>query len=177
MILLETERLLFRKHEPEDLEPFCEMEADPEVRRFVGGKPRTRDAAEHKFRTVYLRPVQNRLRLCATVFKPDARYIGYCGIYPHFGDAGPVEREASLAFSLARPYWGRGLATEAARAWVDVGFREVGLRRIVAGVQVGNAASVRILEKLGFRLWRLEKPGVRSFYHFELCDPSLMPSR
>jgi len=177
MILLETERLLFRDHEPDDLEAFCEMEADPEVRRFVGGKPRTRDAAEQKFRTVYLRPVRNRIGLSATVFKPEARYIGYCGIYPHFTDAGPVAGEASLAFYLARPFWGRGLATEAARAWVDVGFRELGLRRIVTGVQVGNAASVRILEKLGFRLWRLEKSGARSYYHFELCDPLLLPSR
>lgn len=175
MILLETERLVFRDHEPDDLESFCDMEADPEVRRFVGGKPRTRDAAAHKFRIVYLRPVQNRIGLCATVLKPDGRYIGYCGIYPHFGDAGPVGREASLAFYLARAYWGRGLATEAARAWVDAGFRELGLRRIVADVQVGNAASVRILEKLGFRLWRLEKTGARSYYHFELCDP--LPSR
>lgn len=42
MIVLETERLLFRDHGPEDLERFCAMEADPEVRRFVNGRPRTR---------------------------------------------------------------------------------------------------------------------------------------
>lgn len=42
MIVLEAERLLFRDHGPEDLELFCAMEADPEVRRFVGGRPRAR---------------------------------------------------------------------------------------------------------------------------------------
>jgi RimJ/RimL family protein N-acetyltransferase len=38
-VILETERLFFRDHEPRDLEPFCAMEADPEVRRYVGGPP------------------------------------------------------------------------------------------------------------------------------------------
>ena len=72
MIVLETERLLFRDHEVDDLDPFCAMEADPEVRRFVGGKPRTREQAEEKFRRVYLPPVRNRRALWATVFSRKA---------------------------------------------------------------------------------------------------------
>jgi [ribosomal protein S5]-alanine N-acetyltransferase len=171
MIVLETERLLFRDHTLEDLDPFCALEADPEVRRFVGGKPRTREEAEHRFRDRFLTPAPDRLRFWATVFKPDGRYIGYCGVYPHFGEAGPISGEGALGFTLARAYWGRGLATEAARAFVDFGFHGLHLHRIVASVEVGNAASVRVIEKLGFRLWRLEKINHRSFYHFELRNP------
>jgi RimJ/RimL family protein N-acetyltransferase len=66
-----------------------------------------------------------------------------------------------------RAYWGRGLATEAARAFLDFGFRELRLRRIVASVQAGNMASTHILEKLGFHLWGLERANGRCFYHLE----------
>jgi len=168
MIVLETQRLLFRDHGVDDLEAFCAMEADPEVRRFVGGSPRSRDAAEHKFRTVYLKPIQNRLGLWATVFKPERRYIGYCGIYPHFGARGPIPSEGTLAFYLARSHWQRGLATEAGLAFVEFGFGELGLSRIVASVQVGNAASLRVLKKLKFEFLRLESGRTRSFEHFAL---------
>lgn len=171
MIILETERLLFRDHTLEDLDPFCALEADPEVRRFVGGRSRTREEAEHRFRDRFLRPASDRLGLWATVFKPDGRYIGYCGVYPHFGEAGPIPGEGALGFTLAPAYWGRGLATEAALAFVGFGFSELHLHRIVASVEAGNAVSVRVIEKLGFALWRLEKINRRSFYHFELHRP------
>ena len=159
MIVLETERLLFRDHELDDLEPFCAMEADPEVRRWVGGAPRTREAAERKFREVYLPKVRDRLGMWATVLKEEGQYIGYCGVYPNFG-------EATLGYHLARPYWRRGLATEAARALVDFGFGELGLTRIVAAVEVGNDASKHILKKLGFVWVRRERNAARAFDHF-----------
>lgn len=163
MIVLETERLLFREHELADLEAFCAMEADPEVRRWVGGQPRSREAAEEKFRRVYLQPIRNRLGMWATVFKPENRYIGYCGVY-----AGSKPGEGTLGYYLARDYWGRGLASEAARAFVDFAFRDLGLTRIISSVEAGNDVSKHILEKLGFHLeWR--EPGERrSFEHFAL---------
>jgi ribosomal-protein-alanine N-acetyltransferase len=61
MILLETERLLFRDHTLEDLDPFCALEADPAVRRFVGGRHRTREEAEHRFRNGFLK-ARNRFQ-------------------------------------------------------------------------------------------------------------------
>jgi ribosomal-protein-alanine N-acetyltransferase len=172
MIVLETARLLFRDHEPGDLEPFCAMEADPEVRRYVGGQPRTRADAERKFRNVYLPAVRNRLGMWATVFKPDACYIGYCGLYPHFGDIGPIPGEGTLGFYLARAYWGRGLATETCLAFIDFGFRDHGLKRIVTSVEVGNDASLHVLWKLGFSEVSLETGERRSFYHLELRNPA-----
>jgi [ribosomal protein S5]-alanine N-acetyltransferase len=169
MIVLESQRLLFREHEPGDLDAYCAMEADPEVRRFVGGAPRTREEAKRKFRSTHLRHAKARLALWATIFKPDRQYIGYCGLYPNFGPQGPVAREATLAFYLSREYWGRGLATEAGRAFIEFGFGQLNLARIVATVEVGNAASLRVLEKLGFVLTGTEN-GARSFHKFELLN-------
>jgi RimJ/RimL family protein N-acetyltransferase len=170
-VILETERLLFRDHEPEDLEPFCVMEADPDVRRFVGGAPRSRERAEAKFRQVYLQPVPDRMALRATVYKPEGVYIGYCGIYPHFDDKGSgIPGEGVLAFYLARPYWGRGLATEAGQAFLRFGFEQLGLSRIVATVQIGNDASVRVLEKLSLSRVGTQIGGMRSFYFYEITQ-------
>lgn len=61
------------------------------------------------------------------------------------------DRRAELGYWLAAPAWGDGLATEAARAIVDYGFREWSLARIHAEVMAGNAASERVLEKLGMQ--------------------------
>jgi RimJ/RimL family protein N-acetyltransferase len=173
MIILETERLLFRHHEEADLEPYCEMEADPEVRRLSGGPVYPREKVERGFREVVLAPKPDRLRLWATVFKPEGRYIGRCGVYPNRGDDNVViPGEGVLAFYLARPYWGRGLATEAGRAFIRFGFSELGLSRIVAGANVLNLASNRVLQKLGF-VWIYTGEGGGNAYHdYELRNPS-----
>jgi [ribosomal protein S5]-alanine N-acetyltransferase len=169
-IILETERLLFRPHEAADLDAFCAMEADGEVRRFVGGAPRTRGAAEERFWGRAMPPAEDRMAMWAAVLKSEDRYIGRCGLYPHIDGESRVEGEAVLGFYLAREFWGRGLASEAGRALVNFGFEELKLERIVSAVDVRNAASVRVLEKLGFRLERYER-GSRSFCHFELPRP------
>jgi [ribosomal protein S5]-alanine N-acetyltransferase len=59
------------------------------------------------------------------------------------------DRRAELGYWLAVPVWGQGIATEAVRALVDFGFRELVLARIYAQVIAGNRASTRVLEKLG----------------------------
>jgi [ribosomal protein S5]-alanine N-acetyltransferase len=167
VIFLESERLVFRSHEAGDLDAFCAMEGDEEVRRYVGGAPRTREVAEQKFWNGPMAPVTGRLAMWATVLKPEGSYVGRCGLYPHLKGGDRVPDEAVLAFYLARAFWGRGLATEAGRTFVNFGFGELGLKRIVTAVDTRNAASVRVLEKLGFAVERFEE-GPRSFYHFEL---------
>jgi [ribosomal protein S5]-alanine N-acetyltransferase len=165
-MILESERLLFRPHQPSDIDAYCAMEADPDVRRYVGGVARLRRDAEQKFRDG-LKRASNRLALRATIFKPDGRYIGRCGLHPNFRPGGSIPGEAGLGYYLARDYWGRGLATEAGRVFIAFGFNVLRLSRIVATVEVGNAASVRVLEKLGF-VWTDTEEGPRSFHNFEL---------
>lgn len=173
MIILETDRLLFRDHEPEDLEAYCAMEADPVFRHYCGGTVHPREEVERNFRQVVLAPKPGRLRLWATEFKPEGRYIGRCGIYRHLGEDGvAIPGEGVLAYYLARDYWGQGLATEAGRAFIEYGFGELGLSRIVAGANVTNLASNRVLQKLGF-VWIYTGEGGGSSYHdYELRNPS-----
>src|SRR6185312_8367013 len=93
-IILETKRLIFRPHVMADMDAWCAMEAEPEVRRYAGGRPRTREEAEHRFKERALKPISGRLGMWAAVFKPEDKYIGRCGVYPHFtasGEAIPAE--------------------------------------------------------------------------------------
>jgi ribosomal-protein-alanine N-acetyltransferase len=148
--ILETERMLFRWHIADDLDAFCAMEMDADVRKYVGGYPRTREEAERRF-TPGITAVDSNLIMCATIYKPENKYIGHCGIYPHFNPENlPVPGGAVLGLYIAKAYWGRGLATEAGWAFIDYGFNLLKLNRIVTMVQTGNDASVRVIEKLGF---------------------------
>jgi len=177
MIILETERLLFRLHEEADLDDYCEMMADPEFRRFSGGKALLREEAEKSLCSIligqrdWLRP--KPMGLFATIFKEESRYIGRCGVYPHRDEANLViSGEGTLGYYLARPYWGRGLATEAGRAFIQYGFGELGLTRLVAGANAQNLASNRVLVKLGFVWIHSGQGGEHSYYDYELRTPS-----
>jgi ribosomal-protein-alanine N-acetyltransferase len=172
MLLLQTERLLLRHHIEADLEAYCEMMADPEFRRLSGGRPLPREEAEQIFRERVLLHRPQGLGMFATESKPEGRYIGRCGIYEHRGaDNAVVPGEGQLAYYLARPYWGRGLATEAGRALVEFAFKELGLSRIEAGINATNLASLRVVEKLGFVWLRSGEGGGNAWHDYELRNP------
>ncbi len=75
----------------------------------------------------------------------DGTIVGGCGIHVLRGG----ERE--LGYWIGVPYWGRGYATEAARAVVDHAFEALGCERLTSGARVSNPASRRVLEKCGFQ--------------------------
>lgn len=166
---LETDRLLFRDHEEDDLEAYCAIESDPHYRWPQPVHPRAE--LERSFRSTWLVP--KSMGLLATIYKPSGQYIGRCGLYPCRDEAGEiVPGEARLAYYLARPFWGRGLATEAGRAFVQYGFETLGLRRIEAGVNAQNLASIRVLEKLGFTLVRSGESAGTRWHDFEHRGPT-----
>jgi ribosomal-protein-alanine N-acetyltransferase len=155
MIFLETARLLFRSHEVGDEADFVSMHTDAEVRRYVGGQAWPVEKARSRFREQYLGRPAGTYGLWATVFKEEGKYIGCCGLRAAGNEIG-----ASLGYYLARPYWGRGLASEASQAFIDAAFTRLGLDRVEADVEKGNAASEHILQKFGFKYVRREEiPG------------------
>lgn len=79
--------------------------------------------------------------------------IGFTGLQPFAGTP-----DIEIGWWLARAWWGRGLATEAAREALHDGFARAGLRRIVAIAQPANAASLGIMRKLGMRYERMIEP-------------------
>ena len=168
MFFCETDRLYFRAHEPRDEADFVCMHTDPEVRRFVGGAPWSLERARQRFREQYLGQPTHTYGLWATVLKSENTFIGSCGLRAPDGSHPP-----SLAFYLARPYWGRGLGSEAAACFVNVVFRRLNLDCIAAEVQEGHLASERILSKLCFQLVSREfiATSDRIICHYQLCNP------
>jgi len=146
VIFLETTRLLFRPHAAQDEEEFVRMHTDPEVRRYVGGPAWPLEKAKYRFHSQYLGKPSRTYGLWATVVKDEQKYIGCYGLR-----AVNNQKAAHLAYYLARPYWGRGLASEACLAFIDVAFTRLRLRRLLADVDERNATSKHILEKFGFK--------------------------
>jgi ribosomal-protein-alanine N-acetyltransferase len=137
------------------------MHTDPEVRRFTGGRAWSVDDAVTRFRARYLHRPRRTYGLWAAILERDDAYVGMCGVH---GSA----RAAHLAFYLARPYWGRGLAAEAARAFVETAFDRLHLTRVLATADEGNLRSARILNALGFRSARTETlASGRTLVHYE----------
>lgn len=79
---------------------------------------------------------------------PDGKLIGAVGTAGDF--EGGASHRAEIGYWLAKPYWGRGLTTEAVTRYAQYAFEELDVVRLTAKVFVWNAASVRVLQKVGF---------------------------
>jgi RimJ/RimL family protein N-acetyltransferase len=148
---IEAERLLLRPFTLGDAPELHAIWSDPGARRFRDDEPDWPRPRRIEDTRRYLEPIVSGQRehgyaSWAVVERASGRLIGDCGLFPADGVGPDVE----LAYGLAPEVWGRGYATEAAIACVRAGFEELGLDRIVADVDPGNAASVRVLEKAGF---------------------------
>lgn len=144
---LETARLRLRLFTPEDTAGLSRITRDPEVMRYIGeGQPLTWDETDYNLKTIVRAFCRRGYGRWAMVHKAGGRLLGYCG-FTMFEEEVGVE----LAYMLARPYWGMGLAAEAARACVRYAFDGLKLESLAALTMPGNARSRRLLEKLGMR--------------------------
>jgi ribosomal-protein-alanine N-acetyltransferase len=150
--MLETERLLFRKATWDDLDAIIEMRSDEDFVRYLGGKKLQTPEFIKKRLGFYIECYEKfGFGFCAMIYKPDNRFIGMSGLQP-LEDTGEIE----VGYNMMKEYWGRGIGTEAARAWLEYGFNSVGLERIVAVAQPENTGSWRIMKKLGMKYEKTE---------------------
>lgn len=122
------------------------------MRWVAPNRPLGRDETADFLDTVVRRWDEHGFGLWAVVprAEPGASCIGFAGLaIPSF--LPEVLPAVEVGWRLAPAWWGRGLATEAARASVEFGFERLGLRSIVSIIDPGNAASLRVAEKLGMR--------------------------
>lgn len=141
---LRTERLVLRAFRPSDLDAWAAMEADPDVRRYRGNNPRTRNEV---WRAMEVSLGQWALRgygLFALELASNTTFAGFAGILH------PTEwPEAELAYSLTQSLWGKGLAVEAAGAARDWAFAQRSFARLASFILPENTQSIRVAEKLG----------------------------
>ncbi len=145
---LTTERLELRAFTEADFETWAGIVADPEVARYIGG---VRDRMQAWLRiAAYLGHWQLRgYGQWAVVERDSGRLVGRSGLW--FPEGWP---ELEVGWTFARSAWGNGYATEAARAAVEWGRTELGLRRIASAIAPGNTRSIAVAERLGMRFDR-----------------------
>jgi ribosomal-protein-alanine N-acetyltransferase len=159
-VILETERLLLRTWTPEDAPAYFRVTSDPEVMRFIGGGVTDQTLEETGQRLVRLMGHQEKhgFGLWAVIEKSTGELAGTCGL-KHLDDGPDIE----VGYHLGRAFWGKGYATEAARACVRYAFEQLQLAQLLAVVNPANFASQRVLEKCG-----LSYTGMGYYYKAEV---------
>lgn len=148
-MLRQTPRLLLRDFTESDWPALHAFESLPEVARYQEFAPRS-EAESRAYVLDSIKSAREEPRLTydlAVILTAENHLIGRCGL----GINDPEIGEAALWYTLHPDQWGRGYTTEAARAIVDFGFRELHLHRIWADCDPANIASWRVLEKIGLR--------------------------
>jgi RimJ/RimL family protein N-acetyltransferase len=153
-IFLKTERLILRRITLADVDNLFELDSDPEVMRFLsGGAPTPRDVIQNRILPAFLDSYQHfqGFGVWAADERPSGLFLGWFSLRPPDG-GGP--ENVSLGYRLRRACWGRGYATEGARALIRKGFTELGVQRVYATTYEFNLASRRVMEKAGLSLVR-----------------------
>jgi RimJ/RimL family protein N-acetyltransferase len=147
--VLTTSRLRLRLWRSEDLEPFAALNADPRVREFFPSVQSYQESAD-SMRYICDHFARRAFGLWAVEVIGGAPFIGFIGLAVPSFDA-PFMPCVELGYRLAFEHWGRGYATEGARAALAFGFETLDLPEIVAMTAVENMRSRRVIERLGMR--------------------------
>ncbi len=144
---LETVRLIMRRWQDSDREPFAELNADPETMRFF---PNTleRAGSDALIETIESRFESQGYGLWALEVAATGEFIGFTGLNPMPDDV-PGAGGMEVGWRLAKRAWHKGYATEAANAAVEVAFRGVGLREIWSITAVLNEPSIAVMRRIG----------------------------
>lgn len=145
--ILETDRLLLRQFRLDDAEAMMRIFGDEEVLRFLTQPLMDSEEKAQRFINRLLRDYERREGIDWVItLKGVGEAIGMCGLYAWDRDS----RCMDLGYHIRRSYWGRGFATEAARAVIGWGFTQLDLHRIQADCTEGHTASEQVMIKCGF---------------------------
>jgi len=159
-IELETARLRLRRWRDADRAPFAALNADPAVMEFFPA-PQSREASDASIDAWRAQLESRGWSNWAVELVESGEFIGFVGLsVPR--RALPCSPCVEVGWRLARRFWGRGLASEAARAALGAGFERIGLTEIVSFTALGNLRSRAVMERIGMRDAHqdFEHPGV-----------------
>lgn len=158
-ILLETERLVLRQFTENDVDNLVALNSDPEVVRFTADREVDRSVIQTQTLPQWFSYYEtyNGYGVWAAVEKASQAFIGWFIFRPavhaaYFDPALANPTDIELGYRLHKAAWGKGYATEGAKALIAKGFSELGAQRIIAPALAANVASIRVLEKSGLQL-------------------------
>jgi len=158
--VLKTSRLLLRPFHEEDIDPLYEIQGNRDAMRHTF-QAASREAAERNLRRYAESAARNGFAPWTAVLQSEDRVIGWGGLSIDPFDPGwGIE----VSYFFHPNYWGQGFATELVLAALDHGFRSLRLDLIGAFARPENLASIRVLEKSGFRFLHYEPKLERNRY-------------
>ena len=147
-IVLETNRLILRRLSSQDIEYLVSLWTDPGVTKYMGG-PREKEYLIRTFKEDLNTSSELKYDLWPAYNRDTKEFVGHCGLLDKEVN-GITEIEVN--YILDRAQWGKGYATEIASALLQYGFREYGLKRLIALIDPGNTASEKVAVKIGMHL-------------------------
>ena len=166
-VVVTTPRLILRRWQPSDREPFAAINADPRVMEFFPN-PLTGEQSAKGIERIEAGFEQNGFGLCAVERKSDGAFLGFIGLsVPNF--QAHFTPCVEIGWRLAAHAWGQGFATEGAQAIVAHAFHTLHLEQIVSFTSVQNLRSRRVMEKLG-----MTRDPADDFDHPNLPDGHLL---
>ncbi|WP_027384851.1 GNAT family N-acetyltransferase [Epilithonimonas caeni] len=146
-----TERLMLRKLTPDDLDDMFLLDSNPDVVKYVGIQPLTKkEESLEMIENLIGQYEKNGTARLAVVEKESNRFIGWSGIKLLTEEVNGFKNVYELGYRFLPEFWGKGYATESAKASLDLGFDQLNADKIYAYADVENLTSNYILTKLGF---------------------------
>jgi RimJ/RimL family protein N-acetyltransferase len=144
--VLTTARLVLRTYREDDLAALAELNGDPEVVRFLGGRPMSRADSDAMAARIEANWAANRLGMIAVERRADGAFLGMVGLDEAPWYPGQIE----VGWRLPPKHWGHGYATEAGAAWLAEAFAARGLARVIAIADADppNVASIAVMRRL-----------------------------
>ncbi len=151
-IFAETERLILRELLPTDRNGLFAVDSDPDVNIYLGNNPvKTIEQTDDIIRFVRKQYVDNGIGRWAMIERSTNNFIGWSGLKLIKELTNNHIDYYDLGYRLNKSYWGKGFATEAAKATLKYGFNTLNLNEIYAIAASKNIASRNVIEKVGLK--------------------------
>jgi len=149
-IFAETERVILRELvETDDIGMF-ELDADPEVHRYLGNKPLTTiEQSQKEIGFIRQQYIDFGIGRWAVIEKTTGNFLGWSGLKLNTKEVNKHSHFYDIGYRLIKKFWGKGYATESAIAALDYGFNELNLQTIYGMADVENTGSNKVLKKIG----------------------------
>ncbi len=143
-----TERLVLRRWQPSDAEPFARLNADPLVMEYFPAtlSRKESDALIERMDGLFR---EHGFGAWAVEVRESSALAGFVGLWPQVDRELPFAPATEIGWRLAKEWWGRGIASEAAAASLELAFGELDLEEVVAYTTVENQRSRAVMERLG----------------------------
>lgn len=143
-----------RPFEVQDAPLMQALNSDPDVVRYVDSDGNETVEQLKEFIRGYTQYEEYKMGRLSMFLKDTGEYIGWSGLKYR-----PESDTVDVGYRLMKKHWGKGYATESARASLDYGFKTLGLEKIIAMAMTENTASINIFKKMGMR-----------YTHNDICD-------